>query len=64
MLLPQPSNEAERLATLHSLAILDAPSTPAIDRICRIAQQLFDVPMVHMTFAVPIATSLRQSQRE
>lgn len=51
MLFPQPSNEAERLAALHSLAILDTPSTPAIDRICRIAQQLFDVPMVHVTLA-------------
>jgi hypothetical protein len=51
MLFPQPPNEAERLAALYSLAILDTPSTPAIDRICRIAQQLFDVPMVHVTLA-------------
>jgi GAF domain-containing protein len=51
MLFPQPSNEAERLAALHSLAILDTPSSPAIDRICWIAKQLFDVPMVHVTLA-------------
>lgn len=51
MLFPQPPNEAERLAALHSLAILDTPSSPAIDRICRIAQQVFDVPMVHVTLA-------------
>ncbi|WP_052003072.1 hypothetical protein [Microvirga sp. BSC39] len=46
---PQPPNEAERLAALYSLAILDTPSSPAIDRICRIAKQLFDVPMIHVT---------------
>jgi hypothetical protein len=51
MLFPQPPNEAERLAALHNLAILDTPSSPAIDRICTIAQQLFDVPMVHVTLA-------------
>jgi hypothetical protein len=51
MLFPQPPNEAERLAALHSLAVLDTPSSPAIDRICKIAQQLFDVPMVHVTLA-------------
>ncbi|MBD2750638.1 GAF domain-containing protein [Microvirga sp. BT688] len=51
MLFPQPPNEAERLAALHSLAILDTPSSPAIDRICKIAKQLFDVPMVHVTLA-------------
>ncbi|WP_162820517.1 GAF domain-containing protein [Microvirga calopogonii] len=44
-------NESERLAALHKLEILDTPSSPAIDRICRIAQRLFDVPMVHVTLA-------------
>ena len=48
---PLSPNEAERLAALHKLEILDTPSSPAIDRICRIAQQLFDVPMVHVTLA-------------
>jgi len=51
MVFPQPPNEAERLAALHKLEILDTPPSPAIDRICRIAQQLFDVPMVHVTLA-------------
>jgi hypothetical protein len=51
MVFPQPPNEAERLGALHKLEILDTPSSPAIDRICRIAQQLFDVPMVHVTLA-------------
>jgi GAF domain-containing protein len=51
MLFPQSPNESERLAALHSLAALDTPSSPAIDRICKIAQQLFDVPMVHVTLA-------------
>ncbi|WP_201863072.1 GAF domain-containing protein [Microvirga soli] len=51
MLSRQSPNEAERLAALHSLAVLDTPSSPAIDRICKIAQQLFDVPMVHVTLA-------------
>jgi hypothetical protein len=48
MVFPQPPNEAQRLAALHKLDILDTPSSPAI---CRIAQQLFDVPMVHVTLA-------------
>jgi hypothetical protein len=51
MFYPLPPNESERLAALHKLEILDTPSSPAIDRICRIAQQLFDVPMVHVTLA-------------
>jgi|UPI0004B8B9DC hypothetical protein len=48
---PLPPNESERLAALHKLGILDTPSSPAIDRICRIAERLFDVPMVHVTLA-------------
>src|SRR5215203_808143 len=49
MLFPQSPNEAERLFALHELAILDPPPSPAIDRICRIARQVFDVPMVFVT---------------
>jgi hypothetical protein len=41
---PQPSNEAEGLSALHKLAILDTPSSPAIDRICGSAQRVFKVP--------------------
>jgi hypothetical protein len=48
---PLSPNEAERLTALQKLEILDTPSSPAIDRICRIAQRLFDVPMVHVTLA-------------
>jgi hypothetical protein len=44
---PLPPNEFERLAALHKLGILDTPPSPAIDRICRTAERLFDVPMVH-----------------
>jgi hypothetical protein len=32
MVFPQPPNEAERLAALHKLKILDTPSSPAINR--------------------------------
>lgn len=51
MHLPLSPNEAERLSALQKLEILDTPSSPAIERICRIAQRLFDVPMVHVTLA-------------
>jgi GAF domain-containing protein len=49
MLFPQSPKEAERLFALHELAILDTPPSPAIDRICRIARQVFDVRMVFVT---------------
>jgi hypothetical protein len=49
MCIPVPSNEVERLAALRRLAIVDAPSWPALDRICRIAQELFSVPVVLIT---------------
>lgn len=40
-----PPNEAERLAALHALKILDTPPEERFDRITRIAQRLFDVPI-------------------
>lgn len=40
---PIPEDEAERLAELWSLAILDTPPETRFDRITRIAQQLFQV---------------------
>lgn len=49
MYFPLPSNETERLQSLHRLAILDTPSLPAIDRLCRIARQVLDVPAVYVT---------------
>jgi diguanylate cyclase (GGDEF)-like protein len=43
---PLPPNEAERLATLRALRILDTPPEERFDRITRIAARLFDVPIV------------------
>ena len=45
MLYPVPADEAQRLATLRSLRILDTPRDPAIDRLVEMAAQLVDVPM-------------------
>ncbi|MFC4296235.1 GAF domain-containing protein [Novosphingobium tardum] len=41
----KPSDEAERLAALHSLGILDTPPEETFDRFTRIAAALFDVPV-------------------
>ena len=38
--------EIERLAALHDLLILDTPREERFDRLVRIAQRIFDVPMV------------------
>lgn len=40
-----PSNEAERLATLHSLNILDTPRSDRFDRYTRISAKIFDMPI-------------------
>lgn len=45
-----PPNEVERLAALRRLDIIDAPASPSLDRICRVAQQLFNVPIAAVTF--------------
>jgi GAF domain-containing protein len=45
-----PPNEVERLAALRRLGIIDAPASPSLDRICRVARQLFNVPIVALTF--------------
>jgi len=42
---PLPANEAERLSALRALNILDTPPEERFDRITRIAQRLFDVPI-------------------
>lgn len=42
---PIPANEAERLAALRALRLLDTPADERFDRITRIAQRLFNVPM-------------------
>ena len=38
-------NEAERIATLHNLNILDTPRHDRFDRYTRISTQIFDVPI-------------------
>ncbi|WP_431822230.1 diguanylate cyclase domain-containing protein [Burkholderia sp. F1] len=42
---PKPPDEAARLATLHSLDILDTPPEERFDRVTRLARRLFDVPI-------------------
>ncbi|MEH6436012.1 sensor domain-containing diguanylate cyclase [Massilia sp. DD77] len=42
---PLPSDEAERLALLHALSLLDTPSEPLFDRVTRLASQLLEVPI-------------------
>jgi len=44
-----PADEKERLATLHSLCLLDTPRDPAFDRITRLAARALNVPMVLVT---------------
>lgn len=41
-----PGNEADRLATLHSLNILDTPRDDRFDRYTRITARIFDMPIV------------------
>lgn len=42
-------DETRRLASLHSLQLLDTPAEARFDRITRLAQRLFDVPMALVT---------------
>ena len=42
---PIPVNEVERIIDLRALEILDTPAEERFDRITRIAQKLFDVPI-------------------
>lgn len=47
MLIPKlPANEAERLKILYDLQILDTPREERFDRLVRITQRLFNVPIV------------------
>ncbi len=41
----QAPNEADRLAALRSLAILDSPAEAHFDAVCRLARNLFGVPI-------------------
>lgn len=42
---PLPPNEAERLATLRALCILDTPREERFDRLTRLARRMFGVPI-------------------
>jgi len=46
---PLPSDEAERLALLRALALLDTPAEPVFDRVTRLAGRLLDVPIALFT---------------
>ncbi len=46
---PIPNNERQRLRRLYSLGLLDTQPEERFDRITRLAQQLFDVPIVVIT---------------
>ena len=51
MIKPQePKNEIQRLQALHSLNILDTTSEERYDRITRVAQNLFNVPIASVSF--------------
>jgi sigma-B regulation protein RsbU (phosphoserine phosphatase) len=45
---PIPANEAQRLADLHALQILDTPPEERFDRIVRLAARIFDVPTAYI----------------
>ncbi len=51
-----PVNEAQRVATLHGLDILDTPPEERFDRLTRIARRMFEVPIA--------LVSLVDSQRQ
>ena len=42
---PTPPDEAERLALLHALNLLDTPAEPVFDRITRLVAQILNVPI-------------------
>lgn len=42
---PIPEREADRLRALHDLEILDSPSLPALDNLCELARDIFEVPV-------------------
>ncbi|GAC1476674.1 MAG: response regulator [Ktedonobacterales bacterium] len=68
---PLPSNEAERLAALRTLRLLDTPPEERFDRVTRTAQRVFDVPIATVTlvdanrqwfkscFGLPLAETTR-----
>ena len=46
----QPSTEADRLTALSALAIMDTPEEPHFDALCRLARDLFGVPIALISF--------------
>ncbi|MDR5897628.1 diguanylate cyclase [Halomonas vilamensis] len=46
---PVPANEAQRLAVLHQLKLLDTPDDPVFDRVTRLVTQLLNVPIATVT---------------
>jgi GAF domain-containing protein len=48
-LAPIPADEADRIADLHTLDLLDTPREPRFDRITELAADVFEVPMVFVT---------------
>ena len=44
-----PPDERSRVTELHSLGLLDSPAEERFDRVTRLAQQLFDVPIALVT---------------
>ena len=69
---PMPSDEAPRIRVLHSLGILDSAPEERFDRLTRLAQRVFDVPVALVTlvdaerqwFKSKQGVDLQESQRE
>ncbi len=69
---PVPSDEVPRLRVLHSLGILDSAPEERFDRLTRLAQRVFDVPVALVTlvdaerqwFKSRQGVDLQESQRE
>lgn len=47
---PEPENEMQRIKALHSLNILDTQSEERFDRVTRVIQNLFNVPIASVSF--------------
>jgi len=69
---PLPPDEEQRLATLHSLALLDTPEEPRFDRLTRLAAGILRVPVALVSlvdrdrqwFKSAHGVGLRQTPRE
>ncbi|MET0181041.1 MAG: GAF domain-containing protein, partial [Novosphingobium sp.] len=69
---PVPPDEAERLAALHALGLLDTPAEERFDRLTRVAAALFNVPIALVSlvdanrqwFKSCVGTDISESSRE